>query len=149
MTDRVKIFFQMQQDEDGYPPITVESVWAKPSAKVDEYVLENIPFFSREATFEDTVKAREEDGQLWFDGLITHSSNSLVRVVFHDRECEPRVKQELAKLGCELEYFEQYNILAVSIPGDIHLSDVQAYLAHESDAGNIGYEEPILRQPAS
>jgi hypothetical protein len=146
MTERVKIFFQMQQDEDGYPPITVESVWAKPAPTSGEYVLENIPFFFREATFEDTVKVREENGQLWFDGLANHSSNSLVRIVFHDRECEPRIEQELAKLGCEVEYFEQYNLLAVSIPGDIKLSDVQAYLASEADAGTIGYEEPILRQ---
>lgn len=146
MTERVKIFFQMQQDEDGYPPITVESVWAMPSENVDEYVLNNIPFFFREATFEDTVKAQEKNGQLWFERLTVNSSNSLIRVVFHDRECESRIEQELTKLGCEVEYFEQYNLLAVSIPGDIKLSDVQAYLASEADAGTIGYEEPILRQ---
>lgn len=146
MTERVKIFFQMQQDEDGYPPITVESVWATPSEKVGEYVLDNIPFFFREATFEDTVKAYEENGQLWFDCLTVNSSNSLIRVVFHDREYEPRIEKELAGLGCEVEYFEQYNLLAVSIPGGVKLSDVQAYLAHETDAGTIDYEEPILRQ---
>ncbi len=72
-----------------------------------------------------------------------------MRVVFFDRECKPRIAQELTDIGCQVEYFEKYNLLAVSIPGDVKLSDVQAYLGREVEAGNIDYEEPILRQAAT
>lgn len=146
MTEQAKIYFRLQQDEDGYPDIGVESVWAKLGSKSGEYVLDNIPFFIRDATIGDTVKAREEDGQLWFDGLVSRSTNSLVRIVFYDRKCEPRIAKELTVLGCQGEYFQKYNILAVSIPDNVKLSDIQAYLDREAGAGNIGYEEPILRQ---
>ncbi|HUA80914.1 MAG TPA: DUF4265 domain-containing protein [Dyella sp.] len=149
MNDLVKIHFRLQQDEDGYPDIAVESVWAKPSDASDEYVVDNIPFFVRDVTIGDTLKAHEEDGSLWFDCLTRRSSNSLVRVVFFDRECKPRIAQELTDIGCQVEYFEKYNLLAVSIPGDVKLPDVQAYLWREAEAGNIDYEEPILRQAAT
>ena len=28
MSEQVKIYFRLQQDEDGYPEVSVESVWA-------------------------------------------------------------------------------------------------------------------------
>jgi hypothetical protein len=146
MTKQVKIHFRLEQDEDGYPEVAVESVWAEQGTKPGEYILDNIPFFARDATIGDVVSTREEDGALWFDGLTQSSSNSLVRVVFFDRDCRQKVAKELTDLGCEAEYFEKYNLLAVSIPGDVKLSVVQAYLARETDAGRIDYEEPILRQ---
>ncbi|GLQ46503.1 hypothetical protein GCM10007862_15540 [Dyella lipolytica] len=146
MTEQVKIHFRLEQDEDGYPEVAVESVWATKGTKSGEYVLDNIPFFFRGATVGDTVSAYEDGGNLWFAGLTQSSSNSLVRVVFFDRECQPRIAKALSGHGCEVEYFEKYNLLAVSIPGNIKLSDVQAYLALETDAGSIDYEEPILRQ---
>jgi hypothetical protein len=149
MSELVKIHFRLRQDEDGYPDIAVESVWAKPSVASGEYVVDNIPFFIRDATIGDTLKAHEEDGILWFDCLTRRSSNSLVRVVFFNRECKPRIAQELAYTGCQVEYFEKYNLLAINIPGDVKLSDVQAYLGREAEAGNIDYEEPILRQRAT
>ena len=80
-----KVHFRLVQDEDGYPPVSVESVWAQPSTKAGEYVLDNIPFFAREATIGDVVQVREEEGHLWFDKVVRRSQNSLVRVVFFDR----------------------------------------------------------------
>ncbi len=42
---RVKIVFELQQDEDGYPPVTRESLWATPTDG-GLYRLDNIPFFA-------------------------------------------------------------------------------------------------------
>jgi hypothetical protein len=36
--------------------------------------------------------------------------------------------------------------MAINIPGEIALTDVQAYLRAEAETGKIDYEEPILRQ---
>jgi hypothetical protein len=142
----VKLFFQLVQDEDGYPPVGVESVWANPGASPGEYVLSNVPFFVRDATIDDIVQAREVDGQLWFDRRVSGSQNSLIRITFHDRACWGRVNEHLCALGCLTEYAGQFNLLAVSIPPTVKLSDVQEYLQAEAGAGNVGYEEPILRQ---
>ncbi|MBO9857507.1 DUF4265 domain-containing protein [Xanthomonas sp. A1809] len=143
---RVRVHFQLEQDEDGYPHLAVESLWAEPSAKPNEYVIDNVPFFVRTATIGDTVRVREEDGNRWFDSLVHRSKNSLVRVVFFDRDCVDAVSERLVAMGCSTEYLREHNLMAVSIPFSVSLGDVQTYLQVEADAGRIDFEEPILRQ---
>lgn len=147
MTDQVKVFFHLKQDEDGYPEVAAESVWAKPTEHADEYIVDNIPFFIREATIGDTLKAFKEEGVLWFDSLLRGSGNSLIRVVFFKNSSKERVNEKLSEMGCSTEYSKDHNLLAVNIPAEVNLSDVQTYLQSESDLGKIDFEEPILRQP--
>lgn len=146
MERSVKVNFQLVQDEDSYPPVTVESVWAQPTTKAGEYLLDNIPFFAQEATVGDLVRVHEEDGHLWFESVVVRSQNSLVRVVFFDRASVERVNERLVALGCSTEYLKAHNLLAVSIPDSVNLRDVQGCLQAEARAGILDYEEPILRQ---
>lgn len=147
MTDLVKIFFHLKQDEDGYPEVSAESVWAKPTKTADEYIVDNIPFFICEATLGDTLKALKEDGVLWFDSLRQRSGNSLIRVVFFEKSLKEKINDKLNTMGCSTEYSKDHSLLAVNIPAEVDLSDVQAYLHSEADLGKIDFEEPILRQP--
>lgn len=147
MTDLVKVFFHLKQDEDGYPEVTAESVWAKPTGAADEYIVDNIPFFIREATIGDTLKALKAEGVLWFDSLRTRSGNSLIRVVLFEHSLKEKINDKLNAMGCSTEYSKDHSLFAVNIPAKVDLSDVQAYLQSEADLGNIDFEEPILRQP--
>jgi hypothetical protein len=142
----VKVHFRLTQDEDGYPPIAVETVWAQSGPSQDEYVVDNIPFFARDATIGDTVLAIEDDGRLWFEKVTCPSRNSLVRIIFFDLSCVDRVNARLVSQGCSTEYLREYGLLAVNIPGDTSLMDVQSCLQAEAKAGNLDYEEPVLRQ---
>ncbi len=142
----VKVHFRLAQDKDGYPPVAVESVWAQPGANTREFVIDNVPFFAQEATLGDTVLVTEADGHRWFEAVLHRSGNSLVRIVFFDRTCFDRVRAELTALGCATEYLREHNLLAVSIPDSVRLTDVQQYLQGESGRGTLDYEEPILRQ---
>lgn len=147
MTDLVKIFFHLQQDEDGYPEVSAESVWAKPTGAADEYIVDNIPFFTRDATIGDTLKALKKEGALWFDSLRQRSGNSLIRVVFFEKSLKEKIDDKLNTMGCSTEYSKDHSLLAVNIPAEVDLSNVQAYLQSEADLGKIDFEEPILRQP--
>jgi hypothetical protein len=142
----VKIHFHLDQDSDGYPPIAVESLWAEVSDRPDEYVIDSVPFFVREATLGDTVLAREDDQARWFDHVVSRSKNSLVRVVFFDNTCVEAIGKRLTEMGCATEHLLDHNLMAVSVPEDVLLTGVQAYLQLEADVGRIDYEEPILRQ---
>lgn len=142
----VKIHFHLEQDEDGYPPIAVESLWAEPGVKPDEYVIDNVPFFVRDATIGDAVLAIEKEDGRWFDRLVSRSQNSLLRVVFFDRTCIKEIGERLVTMGCSTEYLREHNLMAVSIPGSVPLESVQAYLQSQADAEKIDFEEPILRQ---
>jgi hypothetical protein len=145
MMDATKVFFHLEQDDDDYPPVSAESVWAVPTVSPGEYIIANVPFFERAATLGDTVKTRSEDGVPWFEAVVQRSSNSLVRAVFFDEEQAERVSQHLLSLGCAVEYSKAFKLLAVNVPGDVKVMDVQLYLGSEAASGTLDYEEPILR----
>lgn len=146
MSDHVRVHFQLTPDEDGYPPVGVETLWVETSANATEYVIDSIPFFVRDATVGDTIAVREEEGQRWFDSVVAESSNSLIRVMVYDRSRVPAVREQLRALGCETEYNGHHNLIAVNVPSTTSLARVQEFLAQEATADRVGYEEPILRQ---
>ncbi len=145
MDDHVKVFFQLEPDEDGWPPGSVESVWARPSDCEGECVIANVPFFTRDATIGDTVQIRkDDDGVRWFVKVVKHSGNSLIRIIVPDLGSIEEVNKHLVALGCETELAQAHKLLACSIPPCVKLSDVQAYLEAREQAGSLGYEEAIL-----
>ena len=52
----VKGCFELQQDEEGYPPVVCESVWATPLGQ-GLYRLGNIRYFARRVAYEHVVGA--------------------------------------------------------------------------------------------
>lgn len=141
----IKITFQLEQDEDGYPPFAVEDVWASSTEVPAHFVVDNIPFFARQATLGDTVRVVESGGAFMFDSVVARSSNSLVRVILHDPTRVDEVRTELRNLGCSTEAFEGIAILAVNVPGSTSLASVRRYLFHLREHEVAGFEEPILR----
>jgi hypothetical protein len=141
----VKVFFHLEQDNDGYPPVAAESVWAARTKNDGEFVLDNIPFFVSEATFGDAVSAQESDGALWFDQLINWSGNSLIRVVFFDKSIVAEVRDFLSKNGCSSEYSAAFNLLAINVPPDASLVEIEGFLHAKIAEGAIDCEWAILR----
>jgi hypothetical protein len=146
-TDLVKINFRLEQDEDGYPPVAVESLWARRGGDAQTFTVDNVPFFARDATLGDTVAGEiDGDGNLWFVRTLSRSENSLIRVTFFDKGCVDSVTASLEAMGCPTEYEKPHNLLAASVPPSVSLAVVQRYLQAETNAGRIDYEEAILRQ---
>ena len=110
--DRVKIFFELDIDEDGYPPATVESLWAT-SLGEGRFRLENTPFFVTGVSYLDVVRAHrsDDDGCLWFDRLVEISGHSTVRVVLFENSSDTRpikermqvLQDSVVRLGCSFE----------------------------------------------
>jgi Domain of unknown function (DUF4265) len=145
MTNSAKIQFPLTQDADEYPPVAVEGIWAT-EAHSGGYVLDNIPFFTRDATLGDTISTREEGGNLWFSGILARSGNSLLRVVLFDAGRVDELRQQLTRLGCSTEWDEPHKLVSVNVPNSVNLGAIQAYLHVESNRGWLDYEEAILRQ---
>lgn len=142
----VKINFRLAQF-DGYPSVSTESMWAQPTDTVDEYVIDNIPFFATLATLGDRINTTtDEDGLLWYESTVERSDNSLVRVVLFLADRLDEVRTALRERGCEVETLASYKLLAVNIPKDVRLVNVQEYLSVIADQDVLDYEESILRQ---
>lgn len=142
MTDLVRIHFELEQDDDGYPPVSVESVWARPTS--EGYEIDSIPFFVRCAGPEDVVVTREQEGGLWFDRVVRESSNSLLRVVVFKDGVHESLRSELTSLGCASEWIEQYALVAVHVPSNVSIADVRRVLDAGCEREDWDYEEAIL-----
>jgi hypothetical protein len=146
MDNLAKVHFHLEPDEDGWPPVASESVWAKPGEKEHEYIIENVPFFTTEATVDDTVQVRQEEGRLCYEKVVRESTNSLLRVIVVDRTQLKEVSKSLVALGCITELAPQWKLIAVNVPSSVSLSAVIEQLQTQASAGVLDYEEAILRQ---
>lgn len=146
MSELRKVFFRLEQDEDGYPPAGVESLWAL-SSENGRFVLDNTPFFVREATLGDTIEVAEEDGKLWYRSTVGESDNSLIRIIVPKGADVAGLRSALERLECGSEFLPAYGLIAVNVPGNASLKAVLHYLEEAVAAEDIvDYEAPILRQ---
>jgi hypothetical protein len=145
VTTRKKIQFELEQDDDGYPPFRAESLWAEDLGD-NKYRVDNIPFFARGISFGDIVLASSpDDGSLpVFREVVVPSDNTTLRVVVVKREEYTELKDALIRLGCDAEWFERVSLLAVNVPASVHYAEVVRLLDDGEAAGRWHYEESAL-----
>ncbi len=143
MTKR-RITFILKQDEDGYPPVVAERVWADRIGS-DLYRLDNIPFFATAATLGDIVRVEDVDGELRFSGVVVPSGNSLIRVLCYDSADVALIRQKISAMGCSTEYDATHGLIAISVPPGVRLDQVYAAFEKQLRAGSVDYEEALLR----
>lgn len=82
ISDRhLKVHFRMDIDEDGWPPASVESLWAVDLG--DGTVrLDNTPWFVRGVASGDIIQAElDGDGVLWAGKAVQPSQNCTIRLI--------------------------------------------------------------------
>jgi hypothetical protein len=140
-----KIFFKLAQDSEGYPPAGTESVWATETTN-GGFIIDNIPFFTRQATYGDVVEVRRMGEELYYVTTRERSGNSLLRVVFFDGHDPSGLRSDLAKLGCSTEQSHLRSLIAVNVPPTVPIDEVRRLLNEGCSKGIWDYEEAILRQ---
>lgn len=140
----VKVLFALEQDADGYPPLTAESVWGRPLGE-GQCEICNIPFFAREATIEDVVNVHRIEDVLWFESMHRASRNSLVRVVLFDTGRREELQHALTGLGCTVEILQGRPLVAVNIPPGGSMIEVCRYLEEQAETGWLDVEIAIHR----
>ena len=140
-TTKFKVVFPLEQDENGYPPVGFEGVWAERLAD-GNFRIDNIPFHTYEAAFNDIVSATEQDGKLIFQDLVQPSGNTLLRIIALRPETVPELCQALTELGCQWE--TTGSLVAVNVPRETAYAPVLAFLKQGMDAERWGVEEAVL-----
>jgi hypothetical protein len=137
----VKVLFLLEQDESGYPPVTVESLWAIPGP--GGYELDNIPFYARGIALGDFVGvARGLDGGLEFDRVIRRGGHSTYRIWLRQRRADdPQYTiAQLREQGLIIES-DSTGLLAVDVPPSVSLERTEALLFAGEDSGRWGLQE--------
>lgn len=149
----VKITFDLDQDEDGYPPVDCEYLWAKPVGG-NLYELDNTPFFVRGISTADLVEAEpDEHRELRFKALNRPSGHTTLRVIVFRESSDGRpitarvrsLRQRLSELGCSSELSHLAGLIAVDVPPNIELDAVLSVLSDGEASSLWEYEEAALR----
>lgn len=140
-TPSVKITFRLVQDEDGYPPGSYESLWARRLSD-GTYEIDNIPFYSYEVAVGDIVKVHEVDGELFFSERVKDSGNSVIRMRIYNRDELDNVRAALRALGCDSE--GDGAVLAVNVPAKVSYAPILQFLTEGDRAKRWGFEEAVL-----
>jgi hypothetical protein len=142
-----KVQFVIEQDEDGYPPVSIETVWARRTSD-GYYELDNSPFYATEVSWKDVVDIEEmPDGTLQFKRVVRQSGHSTIRVVALKKgEMEP-LKRKLEEFGCSWEGGDVPSLISVDIPPRVDIKRVRSLLQEGSDNGFFDYEESSVQHP--
>jgi hypothetical protein len=132
--DHVKVHFRMDVDEDGWPPASVESLWAVDLG--DRTVrLDNTPWFARGVASQDIIRVHpDEDGVLWAGETVQPSQNCTIRlIVLKDGGSAAALQSVLElfhRLGTTGEGIEQFRMVALEVPPQADLPKIRELLEH-------------------
>lgn len=141
---RIKVIFPIEKDEDGYPPVEYEGVWAqKISSSI--YKIDNIPFFTYDACVDDEIAVVKKGDEYWFERNVKPSENSLLRIIYYSRADHQSVRDSLSAIGCDSERLGDLKIISVNVPDAKKLEEAREILDRLEDQELITYEEAILR----
>lgn len=141
----VKIGFELEQDEEGYPPDKWETLWAQTEEQEGLYRIDNIPFYVRGISSGDVVAAEYSDDQLYFARLVTPSSNSVFRLYVAEVTDMQSTRDAFRALNCESELSRIPKLVAIEIPGSVAIEPVSALLENGALSGRWEYEWGVLR----
>lgn len=146
MNNRVKIIFPIDQDEDGYPPYSVETIWAEVIGE-KKYKIDNIPFYVRNVSVGDIVLADSSALGLSYVSTTNKSDNSTLRVICYEDDAKTRLLQRLYNFGCDFEVGVPKDLVAINVPADAKVKALLEYLDAECKGDQLDYEESAARYP--
>ena len=139
----VKVLFKLEREDEDYPPVDYERLWARP-LEDGSFELDNIPFFVRGISVGDVVAARPGEGEFVFSELVLESGNSTLRVIVFDEAHVEKVRRQLQELGCATE-LNVSKMLGVDVPPQVDLQAVRTWLMEMQSAGALEFEDACLR----
>jgi hypothetical protein len=146
----VKIIVPLEQDENGYPPVGSERLWALHVGE-GRYQIDNIPFFARDLAWGDVVSAVPEEGAqegvLRYDQVLQSSGHSTFRILVRDEPQMSELCGLMERLGCDTERSHLPRLVAIDIPPGVPLGVVRQALSPGVSQERWAYEESCIGQP--
>lgn len=144
----IKVLFHLEQDEDGYPPFSIEGLWCKKTVN-NTYIVDNVPFYAYGISLGDEICVTEENGECYFQSIVKPSGNSTLRVYFKDERMEA-VRDNLCAMGCKVEISNLPSFISVNVPQEVSLMIVEDVLTNmQKECDSLAYEHGVVRQDIS
>lgn len=140
------VVFELEADEDGWPPVRSERVWAHALGE-DHYRIDNPPWFVPDLAVGDIVRAStpHPESDPVFQEMVERSDHVTVRIiVFKDGplggQLQP-VFDAFTPFGVHCEGAHQYRIVALDVPADASLRGIHTRLLKGTRDGSWAYDE--------
>lgn len=147
-----KIKFQIDRDEDGFPPISVETLNAI-RVSDDLFRIQNAPFFASNVSYGDIVKASPTESleQHTFECVVEQSQFISVSIIILDSSMDSHLMDLFRGLGCVIEYgeFGVYRVLAVAVPATSDYVLIREQLQSLEDRDMLSFAELALPERSS
>jgi hypothetical protein len=137
------VLWRLEQDAHGYPPASVEGLWAKRTAS--GYVVDSTPFYAYGIAPGDIISTTEDGEQSWFDTLQQSGGASVFRIRVKAAAEVEHVRTALEDFGCPCQAEPAVRMLAVEVPAERTLDTLLYYLLTQREAGILDFEEGVLR----
>ena len=140
----VKVNFNLEVEEDGFPPISVETL---NGVLLEEGLIriDNTPFFVEGVAIGDKIKCCLSPGNnnYQFLDVVEESGNRAISIIFIEDSYKEEVYQYLKNAGCYCEYgeFKDFNMMAVEVDGKINYEDIENYLTVKESQAILSYAE--------
>ena len=144
---KMKKLFLNLEVIDGYPPVSMESIWVEVTEE-GYFKVNNIPFYSKEISLGDIVSGiQTEENYLLYDKTIIHSKNSTLRIVFfnENQKFKDKILAKLINLGCESETFNA-NFHAINIPIQVDIEEIYNFFDEFVETNDLDYDTGYLAQ---
>lgn len=143
--DRVQVHFRLEVDEDGWPPASVESLWAVDLGN-GTVRLDNTPWFVRGVASDDIIRVETDDeGVRWAGETLRASGNCTIRLIpLRDGgsgAARQTVLETFHRLGTTGEGIEQFRMVALDVPPSADLPRIRKLLEHGEAKGWWHWEE--------
>jgi hypothetical protein len=142
-TSHVKMLVHLEQDEDGYPPTTEESLWAIPLEE-GLFQVDNTPFFAWDLALGDVVAADPKEGVWRFREVVRRSGHATLRLIIYDVAEVPSAIERFTRLGCLSERSHIPGLIALDVPPSTPWAEVKRLLVEGEANERWGYEEACL-----
>ena len=126
---------------DGWPPVPIEPVWARPLDDGRMQLL-NVPFFAVDAARLDIVQVKRDEVGGWrFVAVVAPSGHSVARVIAAEVAALPSIIEAMVGLGCAYEPSFIDTLVAFDVPPDADFGAITRYLRAAEDAARLDYDE--------
>lgn len=140
----IKVTFRLIQDEDGYPPVTYESVWLKRNSN-GEYELDNIPLYIYGVSKGDVITFQKSNDEYVVSGIAKRKGHSTLRIYINEAQQKENVVSALQSLGGHIGTSASAALYSLDIPSDIPFLRIDAFLKSKYDDGILDYEDACLQ----
>ncbi len=144
----IKVLFLLEQDEDGYPPFSIEGLWCKKTGN-GTYIVDNVPFYTYGISLGDEICVTKENGEYHFQSIVNPSGNSTLRVHFNDKRMQT-VINKLFDMGCKVEISNLPSFISINVPQEVSLKEIEDVLTNmQKECERLAYEHGVVRQNIS